>query len=72
MTQELDKRIKELCELITKEKNSQVFLNLVTELNQRLGESDKILHEQRIRLVSKQSEQLLETSSSTYSRPLVR
>lgn len=41
MTQELDRRIKELCELITKERERHVFLALVAELNQCLEEKDK-------------------------------
>jgi hypothetical protein len=59
MTQELDHRIKELCERIIKEQDSRVFLGLVPELNQRLEERDKIVAEQGIGLISKQSEQLL-------------
>jgi hypothetical protein len=51
MTQELDSRIKELCELITKERDSYVFLALVAELNRRLEEKDKLL-DGEMRLVS--------------------
>jgi hypothetical protein len=68
MTQELDHRIKELCERIIKEQDSHVFLDLITERNQRLEERDMILDGQGIRLVSKQSEQLLaqETNSGEH------
>jgi hypothetical protein len=58
MTQELDTRIKELCELIINEKNGLVFQDLVMELKLRLEERDKI---RGITLVPKQSDQLLET-----------
>jgi hypothetical protein len=43
MTQERDIRIQELCELITKERDSQVFLALVAELHQHLEEKDTLL-----------------------------
>jgi hypothetical protein len=43
MTRELDSRIKELCELITRERDSHVFLALVAELNQRFEEKDRLL-----------------------------
>jgi hypothetical protein len=59
MTQELDHRIKELCGRIIKEQDSHVFLGLIAELNRCLEERDKIFDGQAIRLVSKQSEQLL-------------
>jgi hypothetical protein len=65
MTQELDKRIKELCKLIIKKKDSLLFQELVMELNQRLEERDKIL-DRRLELISKQRDQLLETSSPTF------
>jgi hypothetical protein len=55
MTQEIDHRIKELCELITKEQNRLIFLDLVIELNQRLEEKDKKL-ERGIRLISNRSD----------------
>jgi hypothetical protein len=43
MTPELTPRIKELCSLITEEKDQKKFQQLVDELNQLLGEKERTL-----------------------------
>jgi hypothetical protein len=65
MTRELDKRTKQLYELITKEKDNLVFPELVMDLSQRLEVRDKTLDRQ-IELVSGQRDQLFEISSPTF------
>jgi hypothetical protein len=45
MTSELDPRIKELCTLITQEKDQRRFLELVEELNELLAEKEEKLQQ---------------------------
>jgi hypothetical protein len=41
MTQEMDDRIKELCEMVAKEQDKHVFIDLMMELDQRLEAREK-------------------------------
>jgi hypothetical protein len=45
MIQEIDKRIRGPCKLITKEPNRTVFIGAIKELSQLLDERGKILDE---------------------------